>query len=102
MHGKNKYQSRENRNKVRQVFLEHWDPIGIRHLKDWPEDEYDAYVGKTYVMLMDEHASAQIITDYLFDIASRHMGLGNKAELLKRSAETADILLRMRPEFETH
>jgi hypothetical protein len=45
-------QSRENRARVRQILLHDWDPIGIQ---DVPEasDEYDRYVDKAYVMLMD-------------------------------------------------
>ena len=73
MPGRNKYQSRENRKRVREVLMRHWDPIGV---SDHPQaqDEYDSYGAKAYVMLMDEHATAQQITDCLFDIATRHVG----------------------------
>ncbi len=49
-HGRNKYQSRENRAEVREVLMREWDPIGVRDCAD-AQDEYDAYVGKVYVML---------------------------------------------------
>jgi hypothetical protein len=45
-HGRNKYQSRENRARVREVLMRDWDPIGIRALEG-PEDEYDNMVGMT-------------------------------------------------------
>ena len=72
--GRNKYQSRENRHKVRQVLMEAWDPIGVRDVPE-AQDEYDVYVAKVYVMLMDERASQQAIAAYLNYIATDHMGL---------------------------
>jgi hypothetical protein len=55
--GRDKYRSRENRRLVRELFMRDWDPIGVR---DAPEaqDEYDAYIGKAYVMLVYETATA--------------------------------------------
>jgi hypothetical protein len=57
-HDRNKYQSRENRAKIREILMHEWDPIGVR---DAPEaqDEYDAYVGRVYVMLVDEARHAR-------------------------------------------
>lgn len=49
--GRNKYHSRETRREVRRILLEIWDPIGIGHLPNCP-DEYDRYIGEIYVMLM--------------------------------------------------
>jgi hypothetical protein len=100
-HGRNKYQSRENRAKVREVLMEHWDPIGVKN-SPGAEDEYDAYVGKIYVMLIDERATPEAITDYLYDIATNYMGLTARPEILERSAGTAKILTGLRPQFETH
>jgi hypothetical protein len=59
---RDRYQSREHRAKVREVLMREWDPIGVR---DAPEaqDEYDSYVGKAYVMLMDEGATVNMIVD---------------------------------------
>ena len=81
--------------------MQSWDPIGVRDLSG-AEDEYDAYVGKVYVMLMDEGATAEAIAAYLFDIAIRHMGLTDRPEILERSSRTAKILAGLRPQFETH
>jgi hypothetical protein len=59
------------------------------------------YADKAYVMLMDEHASAEAIAAYLFDIAARHMGLSHVPDLADRSDRVARTLIAMRPDFET-
>ena len=100
-HGRNKYQSRESRLAVREIFMREWDPIGVRGVEQ-AQDEYDTYVAKAYVMLMDEHASKEAIAEYLFDIAANYMGLGRSEDLRERSERTAQILFEKRPDFETH
>jgi hypothetical protein len=99
--GRNKYQSRENRAKVRELLMHEWDPIGV---KDVPEaqDEYDFYVGEIYVMLMDGKANATAINERLWDIATNHMGLTPARWLRDRCFTTAERLVGMRPQFETH
>jgi hypothetical protein len=100
-HGVNKYQSRENRRRVRQVLMEHWDPIGVQ---DAPAacDEYDRYVGEVYVMLMDDRASEAAINAYLFKAATEYMGLSPSGHQSTAAAKTASILVALRPEFELH
>lgn len=100
-HGRNKYQSRENRARVRQLLLRDWDPIGVQ---DVPEasDEYDTYADKAYVMLMDERATAEVLADYLYYIAAEHMGLGHSPQGKELAKEVALALVALRPEFETH
>src|SRR5207248_11732310 len=100
-HGRNKYQSRENRARVREVLMQGWDPIGVR---DAPEaqDEYDSYVGRVYVMLMDERASAEIIAEYLYRTATEDMGISSGPWLAERSAQAAHALVNLRPAFELH
>lgn len=68
-HGRNKYQSRENRAKIREILIQEWDPIGVRDVPQ-AQDEYDSYIGRVYVMLMDEGATRQAVAAYLFDIAA--------------------------------
>jgi hypothetical protein len=41
--GRNKYQARQNRQRLRRVLNQHWDPIGV--MRDPDHDEYDTYVG---------------------------------------------------------
>jgi hypothetical protein len=101
-HGRDKYQSRENRRRVREIFMREWDPIGVADVEE-AADEYDTYVGRAYVMLMDEHASAEAIAAYLFEIAANNMGLSsNGADLAQRSAKAAVALVALRAELETH
>ncbi|PPQ31528.1 hypothetical protein CCR94_09265 [Rhodoblastus sphagnicola] len=81
--------------------MREWDPIGV---SDDPEawDEYDAYAGRVYVMLMDERASAEAIAAYLDAAATGHMGLSPSHLLTEASRTTADTLVALRPEFELH
>jgi len=83
-HGRNKYQSRENRARVREVLMRDWDPIGV---SDVPEaaDEYDRYVGEVYVMLMDQRASVEAIADHLYRTSTEHMGLSSTEKLRNRA-----------------
>jgi hypothetical protein len=93
-----KYLARENRRTVRELFMREWDPIGV---KDVPEaqDEYDAYVDKTYVMLMHENASAEQIADYLYGIETEYMGLGSSQGALDRSRSVAHSFVAMKTQF---
>jgi GTPase SAR1 family protein len=99
-HGRNKYQSRENRARVRRILLHDWDPIGIQDIPE-ASDEYDRYADKAYVMLMDERATADRIAAYLYEIAAEHMGLGQHQRLAEASKNVAEALVTLRPEFET-
>jgi hypothetical protein len=100
-HGRNKYQSRENRERIRLVLMQHWDPIGISDIPDC-HDEYDNYFGKVYVMLMDDRASRDDIEQYLYETATGYMGLPPYDGLAEKCATTAAILVALRPEFDTH
>ena len=100
-HGRNKYQSRENRSRVRKILLHEWDPIGVQGVSE-ASDEYDAYADHAYVMLMDERATADTIATYLYGIAAGHMGLGHSQECEEASQNVAKILVALRSEFETH
>ena len=100
-HSRDKLRSRENRKRVRAVLMEHWDPIGVSEFPS-ASDEYDAYADRAYIMLMDERASAANIEAYLNDIAANYIGLGLQQRLLDLSKTTAQILLDLRPEFESH
>jgi hypothetical protein len=73
-HGADKYRSRRNRARVREIFWLEWDPIGVNDCEN-AKDEYDRYADRSYVMLMDEGRSASEIADYLYYISIEHMGL---------------------------
>jgi hypothetical protein len=99
--GRNKYQSRENRAKVREVLMREWDPIGVREFPE-AQEEYDTYVGKVYVMLMDDRASASQIAEYLFEVATVRMGLSKESIEHQAAMRTAEVLIALRPSFELH
>ena len=101
VNGRDKYQFRENRCKVRQVLMEAWDPIGVRDVPE-AQDEYDAYVAKVYVMLMDGRASQQAIAAYLNHVATDRMGLSPSPQGEASSAHAASMILGLRSSFETH
>jgi len=99
--GRNKHQSREIRATVREVLMEAWDPIGVRNVPE-AQHEYDRYVGKVYVMLMDEHASEQAIATDHYDIEINYLGLSPSSELMQRSRDAANLIAGLRASFETH
>ncbi len=98
--GRNKYQSRENRQRVRFILNKHRDPIGVAG--SGIDDEYDSYVGTVYTMLMDRRTSENAIRDYLYRTATQDMGITPYEGLNHRCAETAAVLVGLRPQFETH
>lgn len=71
MHKSQKERAIEIQNAIRQVLFTEWDPIGI---SDVPEarDEYDAYVGGVYRLLISGGSADQII-EHLFAIESRDL-----------------------------
>ena len=99
--GRNKYQSRENRRRVRTVLNEHWDPIGVVKNPNL-DDEYDNYVGTVYVMLMDQRMPEDAINQYRYDTATGHIGVPPFEGLAEKCKKTAAILFGLRPQFETH
>jgi hypothetical protein len=98
-HGKDKYRSRRNRARVREILWREWDPIGVNDSKE-AIDEYDAYADRAYILLMDERRSAEEIADYLFDIASNYIGLGPKLSLRILSRKVANKIFGLVAEFE--
>jgi hypothetical protein len=53
-------------------------------------------------MLMQERASADAIGEYLYRIATEHMGLSARPELVQCSNRAAATLVSLRPQFELH
>lgn len=96
-HGKDKHRSRRNRARVRDLLMSEWDPIGVFGIEE-AADEYDAYVGSVYVMVIDERAAAHDIAAFLLDIETRHMGLASGDQA--RAHRVAEMLVAMLPQFE--
>lgn len=97
--GRDKHPSRENRAKLRRVLMDSWDPIGVRAVPE-ARDEYDAYVGRVYVMLMDQAASAEEIAGWLYAVATGHMGLPPSPRLEERGRNAAAALVALRASLE--
>jgi hypothetical protein len=51
---------------------------------------------------MDRLATAEAISAYLFEIATKHMRLSNIADLADCSDRVGRALVAIRPELETH
>jgi hypothetical protein len=98
--GRDRYRSRRNLARVRKLFWREWDPIGVNGFGG-PDDEYDRYADKAYVMLMHEGRSGQEIADYLYEISSKHMGIGTGQGLRDLANKTAHNLVALRPAFES-
>jgi hypothetical protein len=60
---------------IRAVLLREWDPIGVANDDEWPQDEYDAYVGEIYGLLA-RGESEEFIARHLCFIEEKLMGLG--------------------------
>ncbi len=80
-----KQKATEIQEKIRQVLLHDWDPIGVSSMTG-PEDEYDAYIGGVYRLLVSGASDHQII-EYLYQIETTRMGLDGNRESLKDVAE---------------
>lgn len=98
--GRAKYPSRESRAAIREVLMCEWDTIGVRGIRA-AADEYDLYLAKLYVMLMQEHATAKDVAAYLVAATDR-MGLALDPELTKRGERAAATLAALRPYLEIH
>ena len=100
-HGKNKYQSRENRSLIQKVLMREWDPIGVEGIAG-AENEYDGYVGTVYTMLVDGHATTQAIVDFLLKAVAVDMALSPTPEITQRCIQTAKTLIELRQKLLTH
>ncbi len=97
--GRNKFQSRENRAVVDELLMKQWDPIGVGEDPD-AAGEYTNYANRAYVMLMDEDADVDEIARYLDWIATVYMGLPGFPH--QKSVDAAELLVSLKPSFNTH
>ena len=71
-----KYESRkirtEIRAEIRNVFMDVWDPIGVRNLTT-RRSEYDLYIGMIYEMLREGRSDEELLGRLLW-IESERMG----------------------------
>lgn len=66
---------------IREVLIDHWDPIGVMSEPDWPRDEYDSYIGGVYRCLA-QGESAEAIARHLCFVEEAMMGFRSRPEAL--------------------
>lgn len=69
-------------NQIRQIFLQDWDPVGIKHVPQ-AQDEYDSYLANITRLVQSQAAKNDIAAALLR--AEVDMGLGtneNRANLV--------------------
>lgn len=59
--------------RIKDVLLQEWDPIGVREIPE-AQDEYDGYVPTIYSMLISRKPLNEVF-DYLLWLEAEHMGL---------------------------
>ena len=97
--GRDKYRSRENRRLVRELFMRDWDPIGVGDIPH-AQNEYDGYVAKAYVMLVDEMATVDDLARYLASVED-YMGLPATTRSAERCRRVAEALVALKPSLLT-
>ncbi len=65
---------------VHSILWTQWDPIGVREMGDWPDDEYDGYVWPLIGKIMQGEGPDKI-ADYLDWASNEHMGCPRPREL---------------------
>ena len=78
-------QARDIQQRIREVFLHDWDPIGIAKEPDL-NDEYDAYIGGVY-RLLASGADPRAVAEHIARIESEQMGFGTSPDKLVPLAE---------------
>ena len=58
---------------IRQVLMQHWDPIGVSDIPE-AQDEYDSYVGPVYRLLASGASDTELI-DFLYRTETETIGL---------------------------
>ena len=89
--------ARQTHERIRNAFLEEWDPIGVRNVPE-AQDEYDAYVAAVFQLLTQESGPDKIF-DYLWWVETVHMGLRGDRQKTFRFAER---LARLAPDVTSH
>lgn len=82
-----------NRTIIQKILLTEWDPIGVSDIPE-AQDEYDAYADTVFGMLANQTASVDAIAQYLYEIATEHMGL-SYPELAERCEKAARAIVAL-------
>lgn len=68
----NEERARQIQQRIRQILLRDWDPIGVQDISE-AQDEYDSYVGGVYRLLASGATEAQVV-DHLWRIENDTIG----------------------------
>lgn len=71
---------------IDEILWNNWDPIGLKPLGDWPDDEYKMYLPIIF-SLKNEGASTKTVASKLYEIETQRMGLAGWHERCKKVAE---------------
>ncbi|MGZ8363768.1 MAG: hypothetical protein ACXW3D_07685 [Caulobacteraceae bacterium] len=87
---------------VHSILWNEWDPIGVRHFGDWPDDEYDFYIWPL-ISKITRSETVEQIADYLDWAANENMGMGGDPALVRAShLRIASKLHALRSQPEQH
>jgi hypothetical protein len=90
-HRPDKAESRRIRVAIRHVLVETWDPIGL----GWESpDEYDAYLGDIYELLLTR-APEEKVVEYLLWVTTERMGLTQSEIRIARTNAAVQELMRI-------
>jgi hypothetical protein len=78
-------QAQSLQQKIKQVLLKEWDPIGVQAIPE-AQDEYDGYVPTIYSMLITRKPINEVF-EYLLWLETQHMGLTTDRQLTHNVAE---------------
>ncbi len=86
-------------NRLRDIGWTHWDPIGLRAVRDDCDDEYDRYLTHIASHLWDGK-NPVAAANYLVLVEAEHMGLGPHPSAMPRAQATisaiADYIVDLR------
>lgn len=86
-------QALEVQDSIRQILFWEWDPVGIAD-EEWPEDEYDAYIGPVYRILSSTRSEPDLI-DYLQTTARETMGVSGGDPMVLQGIAKKLLLLNV-------
>jgi hypothetical protein len=86
--------------RLREIGWRLWDPIGLREVEDWPEDEYDGYLLQAAARLWSGIPETEV-ADYLVGIEIELMGLGPSDDARDRAFRVVSALADYTGELRT-
>lgn len=86
--------------RLREIGWSLWDPIGLKDVEDWPEDEYDGYLLSAASRLWGGTPEIEV-ADYLVLVETEHMGLDAGVAVRDRALRVVSALADYAAELRT-